>query len=102
MSKRVYGWEDNPAVDSFRFRLSDNRADDLVESGQADYITLNDGREAVQFLRPEDVGVPVPGNFLAVWQKRLSGCHCPRLKIEVTPIPVWQMNPQPALAGTQL
>jgi hypothetical protein len=95
MSKRVYGWEDNPAIDSYRFRLSDNRAEGLVEIGHAVYITLADGREAVQFLRPDSEGVPMPGNFLAVWRKRPSGCRSRRLKIDIPPIPVWQMNSTP-------
>jgi hypothetical protein len=97
MSKRVYGWEDNPAIDQFRFKLSNERAEALFESGQVCYITLSDGREALQYLRPEDDGVPVAGNFLTVWRMKPSGWCCPRLKVDIPAVPVWQMNRQPEL-----
>lgn len=40
MATRVYGWEDNPAIDPFRFKLSDARAQSLVDSGRGEFLTL--------------------------------------------------------------
>jgi hypothetical protein len=51
MSLRVYHADVNPAVESFSYRLSENRGKDLVSSGQGQFIELPDGRLAVQLFR---------------------------------------------------
>jgi hypothetical protein len=95
MSKRVYGWEADPATDSFSFKLSNERADALVRSQAADFITLPCGRLAVQ-LRPrpsylsplhcETADSPsLYPAFALAWRIKPSG-H----------MPVWQMRTQRA------
>ena len=56
MSTRVYAWDANPAVDPRLYRLSNNRAKALVLEEIADFITLADGRRAIQLRpKPEEV-----------------------------------------------
>jgi hypothetical protein len=51
MSLRVYHADTNPRIDPFSFRQSNNRAAELVARGEGRYITLSDGRQAVQLYR---------------------------------------------------
>ena len=90
MSTRVYGWEDDPATAQFRFKLSNERAQELVKSGQGFYFNLPDGRRAIQFY-PRELSGPAeyyPSGFLQAWRKKLSGY-----------IPVWQMRSQRELSA---
>lgn len=54
MSTRVFAWDANPAVDPFAYKQSCSRADDIVVAGQGFFITLTDGRRAVQLFPPSD------------------------------------------------
>lgn len=51
----MFSWELNPAVDRFSYRLSNRRAQDLVSDGDGFFLTLPDGRKAVQLYPPEEV-----------------------------------------------
>jgi len=93
MSRRVFSWDTNPAVDSFSFRLSDARAFDLLTAARAFEVICKDGVLAIQLAPPLEVreltvsaeGKPVferiSTNFRDAWQQRPSGI-----------IPVWQMT----------
>jgi hypothetical protein len=81
MSTRVYGWEDNPSTASFRFKLSNERAAELVKSGRVFEVTLPDGRKALQYYAPPREHSQIFSDFLSVWRKKLSGY-----------VPVWQMR----------
>jgi hypothetical protein len=50
MSLRVFAADANPCVDSFLYRQSDLRGQELVETGRAMFVQLADGRRAVQLL----------------------------------------------------
>lgn len=52
MSLRVWAWDANPAVDRGLYRQSNIRAQEIVDSGRGVYITLPNGRTAVQLLPP--------------------------------------------------
>jgi len=95
MSKRVFGWEDNPAVDHFRFRQSNKRAEEIVASGRGRFITLADGMVAVQLYPVHPVMAVVDpleriaaGTMGDAWEIRPSGCR----KLKIPPILVLQMR----------
>jgi hypothetical protein len=48
MSLRVFAADSNPHIDPFLYRQSNNRAEELVALGRGSFITLPDGRRAVQ------------------------------------------------------
>jgi|SRR5712692_10363335 len=56
---RVYGWDQDPAVDRFSFRLSDARAHELGETGGAVVVIDGDGREALQLVPPKEIAYPL-------------------------------------------
>lgn len=77
----MFAWDANPSTDRRLFILSNNRATELVETAQrCRFISLPDGRKAVQFLPPAGFSA-VPGLFDDAWKIRPSGG-----------MPVWQMN----------
>lgn len=55
MSMRVFAWESNPAIDRFKYRQSNDRAKELVSDGEGFFVTLPDGRRAVQLYPPQEV-----------------------------------------------
>lgn len=55
MSMRVFAWDANPAVDPRLYKLSDERAESLVEEGDGQFIILLCGRRAVQLFPSEEV-----------------------------------------------
>jgi hypothetical protein len=55
MSKRVYGWDQNPATDRFQDRCSNSSANFAVETGRGIYIVDGDGRQALQLYPPAAV-----------------------------------------------
>jgi hypothetical protein len=50
MSLRVFAWDANPTVDPFLYRLSNNRAQELVDEDRAEFVQLADGRRGVQLV----------------------------------------------------
>jgi|GEM_PF-6578026 len=67
MSIRVYGWQKNPAVDHYCYRLSDCRGQHLLETLAAIEILDGDGRRAIQLLAPREVQIeqtPGIGNLI--------------------------------------
>jgi hypothetical protein len=48
MSIRVYGWNQNPAIDQRLYRCSNLSAVEALRKGQARSITDGDGRRAIQ------------------------------------------------------
>ena len=56
MSLRVFAADANPCVDAFLYRQSNLRGEEIVSSGRGTFITLADGRRAVQLLplKPKD------------------------------------------------
>lgn len=55
MSRRVYGWDQNPLTDRHPFRCSNSSADYAVANGIAELIVDGDGREAIQLLEPAPI-----------------------------------------------
>lgn len=55
MSHSVFAWDVNPAVDRRLYPISDNRATELVDEERAKFITLSNGRRAIQLLPDEAV-----------------------------------------------
>lgn len=48
MSTRVYGWDQNPAVDFRKFKCSNSSADDMLASGRAQEVEDGKSGRAVQ------------------------------------------------------
>lgn len=58
MSLRVFAWDVDPIADPHvrsLYPLSTNRAEEFVSTGRARFLTLSNGRRAVQKLAPAEV-----------------------------------------------
>lgn len=52
MSRRVYGWDQNPLADRHPFRCSNSSAAYAIENGIAFEVIDGDGRAAIQLAEP--------------------------------------------------
>lgn len=55
MRMNVYEWDAIPGVDRRLYPLSANRAEELVRDGRGAFVTLANGRRAVQKLAPVEI-----------------------------------------------
>lgn len=58
MSTRVYGWDQNPAVDRFSYRCSNSSAAHAIGKGEAKPIVDGDGRRAIQLVERVEFSLP--------------------------------------------
>jgi len=57
MSRRVYGWDQNPSTDRFVYRCSNTSAQAAILDGFAEEIVDGDGRVAIRLRAPSQGGV---------------------------------------------
>jgi len=55
MSRRVYGWDQNPVVDHYAYRCSNTSAKMAVVDGLALEVMDGEGREGIQLLEPTPI-----------------------------------------------
>jgi hypothetical protein len=55
MSIRVYGVDQNPAIDRFLYRCSCSSGESSISTGNAKLITDGDGRRAIQLLPAQEI-----------------------------------------------
>jgi hypothetical protein len=78
MTIRVFHAGMNPSVDRFSFKQSKAQAAEIVTRGQGEYVTLEDGRQAVMLYRPRSDRQVLSETSIACLETKLKSGLPPR------------------------